>query len=500
MGAEREGIDIGNYTALHTEWELLGKPGKFHEWERERHDYPELLRLRDLYRDASPMTVRFWKLCNRAWDEASMGRTFRFGPNGCIAMVRDGRHNRLVLPSGRSIWYRNARVHYEEKNADRVDRRTFIGKSSGVGHTRVDTHGGKLCISGGALTLTDRGWVPLRDVLTSDQVWDGVEFVAHDGLISKGIKPVIDIEGVRMTPDHRIMQTGGWREAQQYDRSDWQDVGLPDGGRVLRLGAEVGRGGLATDVVGEVHLRKPLRDAERRDSSGSTRSEGPPEILRMPAGSDGFQNHLANGGRAQQAPALQRLADGEVSLHESDRPGVEELRRAGDHDVRPLASGLLGVRRGHGTDVGTGAGTGSDQQRRALRGGQLPLDDEVGASEQPQVGVEEQVYDLLNAGPRNRFTVLTENGPLLVHNCENITQAVARDALFDLIMKIESMTAAGWPGRIVLHVHDEVVLEVPSASVDRVIADTRDLMAQSPTWAPGLILRGEGSAMPRYSK
>jgi DNA polymerase len=27
------------------------------------------------------------------------------------------------------------------------------------------------------------------------------------------------------------------------------------------------------------------------------------------------------------------------------------------------------------------------------------------------------VYDLLNAGPRNRFTVMTSRGPLLVHNC-----------------------------------------------------------------------------------
>ena len=27
------------------------------------------------------------------------------------------------------------------------------------------------------------------------------------------------------------------------------------------------------------------------------------------------------------------------------------------------------------------------------------------------------VYDIANAGPRNRFTVLTEDGALIVHNC-----------------------------------------------------------------------------------
>lgn len=143
MGAEREGIDIGNYNLLHREWETCGAPGKFHEWERDRHDYPELLRLRDLYRDGSPETARFWKLCAAAWDAAALrGKPVSFGNKGLTTIMRDGRHNRMVLPSGRSIWYRFARS-VEDENG-RVDRRTFIGKGTGVGHTRVDTHGGKL--------------------------------------------------------------------------------------------------------------------------------------------------------------------------------------------------------------------------------------------------------------------------------------------------------------------------------------------------------------------
>src|SRR5690606_25861590 len=49
MGAEDAGIDIGNYKDLNAEWVSLGSPGKFHEWNQSSHDYPELLRLRDLY-------------------------------------------------------------------------------------------------------------------------------------------------------------------------------------------------------------------------------------------------------------------------------------------------------------------------------------------------------------------------------------------------------------------------------------------------------------------
>lgn len=144
MGAEDAGIDIGNYKEHHAAWLAAGAPGKFHEWERDDHDYPELLRLRDLYRDTNPATTRFWRSCANAWDAACQGKASRFGQYQSLAMLRDGRHNRFVLPSGRSIWYRFANSRYSDTNPDRVERRTFIGKSKGVGHTRVDTHGGKL--------------------------------------------------------------------------------------------------------------------------------------------------------------------------------------------------------------------------------------------------------------------------------------------------------------------------------------------------------------------
>lgn len=144
MGAEEAGIDIGNYKELHAVWEAMGKPGKFHEWNKDAHDYPELIRLRDLYREASPATVRFWKLCAKAWDLSCEGKGARFGQNRVVTIMRDGKHNRMVLPSGRSIWYRYAMAHRDDSNPDRVDRRTFIGKGPGVGHIRTETHGGKL--------------------------------------------------------------------------------------------------------------------------------------------------------------------------------------------------------------------------------------------------------------------------------------------------------------------------------------------------------------------
>lgn len=143
MGAEKAGVDVGNYVELNAEWKALGAPGKFWQWEKDRHDYPELERLRDLYRTARPQTQRFWRLCGAAWDSACQGQTMQFGQNNMLTMMRDGKHNRLVLPSGRSIWYRYAASH-RDPDTDKVERRTFMGKSQGVGHVRTDTHGGKL--------------------------------------------------------------------------------------------------------------------------------------------------------------------------------------------------------------------------------------------------------------------------------------------------------------------------------------------------------------------
>lgn len=144
MGAAKEGIDVGNYPELNAEWKALGMPGKFFNYEKDRQDWPELERLKFLYRDASPATVRFWKLCARAFDIASSGKGARFGTDQSIAFIRDGRHNRMVLPSGRSIWYRNAKSWADPERPDRIDRRTFVGKGTGVGHMTTDTHGGKI--------------------------------------------------------------------------------------------------------------------------------------------------------------------------------------------------------------------------------------------------------------------------------------------------------------------------------------------------------------------
>ena len=98
---------------------------------------------------------------------------------------------------------------------------------------------------------------------------------------------------------------------------------------------------------------------------------------------------------------------------------------------------------------------------------------------------EDDVYDIMNAGPDHRFAVISHRGLMIVHNC---VQAIARDCLCEAIERLE---AAGFP--IVFHVHDEVVIDIkPYADDDKMLQDVCDIMRQPPAWAPDLPLNAAG--------
>lgn len=67
-----------------------------------------------------------------------------------------------------------------------------------------------LCVAKGTSVLTDRGDIPIERVTTGMKLWDGVEFVSHDGVIAKGTKPVIRYAGLTATGDHNVWTDHGW--------------------------------------------------------------------------------------------------------------------------------------------------------------------------------------------------------------------------------------------------------------------------------------------------
>lgn len=77
---------------------------------------------------------------------------------------------------------------------------------------------------------------------------------------------------------------------------------------------------------------------------------------------------------------------------------------------------------------------------------------------------------------------------------ENGTQALCRDMLAFALVNVE---CSGWP--IVLHVHDEIVTDVPNEP-QYSAAELERLMCELPDWAEGFPLAAEGQELFRYAK
>lgn len=77
---------------------------------------------------------------------------------------------------------------------------------------------------------------------------------------------------------------------------------------------------------------------------------------------------------------------------------------------------------------------------------------------------------------------------------ENVTQALCRDLLANALVTVEN---AGWP--IILHVHDEIVTEVPNTPY-YTVAELGRMMCDLPDWAAGFPLAAEGAELMRYAK
>ena len=60
------------------------------------------------------------------------------------------------------------------------------------------------CIAEGEKVLTSNGLKPIETVTREDLVWDGVEFVSHEGVVYQGLKEVIDYAGLRATKCHEV--------------------------------------------------------------------------------------------------------------------------------------------------------------------------------------------------------------------------------------------------------------------------------------------------------
>jgi len=375
---------------------------------------------------------------------------------------------------------------------------------------RTKIYGGLLCIAEGTLVLTNRGWKPIEHVAAADLVHDGFDFVAHSGVVFKGADLCVEIDGVGMTKDHEVLTHEGWVAALEEPRPLrpylWgADCAPPSGFRRKE------------DALGFSMSLWERDDESRRGGNESCGSRADTE-LRLPNESSAF---APEDSRDESAPGIRGVAGDARSLPVADAPSVAELRSA-RHRRMQSVDGVRDVLARHGSDVPAGPDVRAPEQQPRLFENELLLGDVGTASSEPPrvagcgcskdgVRVRHQrfdntlshservagsdvadsaardetrrVYDIVDCGPNKRFVVAGKEGPLIVHNCENRTQALARTILAGQMVEMSLRLPKA---RLATTTHDEVVLVVRNAQAERALRTVVEIMTTPPEWAAGL--------------
>ena len=475
--------------------------------------------LKRLWRKTNPKIVQFWANVGQAVQKAIVSReSVRVG---YVAFTRTESFLVIRLPSGRLLCYPSPKTNPSVGK----DSFTYAGTNQfSRKWEKIESYGAKACIAAGTPVLCRNGWTPIEDVTPLDEVWDGVEWVSQFGPVNNGTRECIKAYGVWMTPDHKVLTVEGWKDAaSQFDRAE------------VRLPNSCFRGRVAsTEEAGmEVHMQcvRQCQDA----NNGRTSMERKTPVchgLRVPPRP--FAKFWIEDPRHVAIAALPYLLRDDKSVLRSFYEGLCAVRRSGHYCLRPVARVVRELLGGYGGRLRRQPNAGQEGQLRALLARKLPVGVCREASQQPtehrfvpreadsrmgpRVGhiekhhfeshssrlpgtpstaqgqIAKEVFDLTNCGPRHRFVVLGEEGPLIVHNCENITQAVACDLLSEGLLR---MDAAGY--KTVLTIHDQAITEAPDTD-EFTFKKMEHLMSTLPDWAPELPLVAAGYEAYRYRK
>lgn len=311
------------------------------------------------------------------------------------------------------------------------------------------------CIAEGQLVTTDQGMIPIENVGRHMRVWDGVAFVKHGGVVCRGIRDTLNYEGLTATADHQVWVEGSSTPiafSAAIERGFHLQQSRPSR-KAIWKGCSAYRRAAVQHAVANVLRVLPVRN--------------------LFYGEVGLFEQLITRCKQRLSTLLstetvaytfeQAFDCGEATLHKPPRQRLEELRWPGHPVFIPFDNGCGSLGNAASWIVPTWPRIGSDRQQRKLRTRQPAMvnsfgtdvkfstravdarleshrmalfvrpDDslhsagvdartDIGQSAASGKGEAKElacnrrkvrVFDILNAGPRNRFTV----SGVLVHNC-----------------------------------------------------------------------------------
>jgi len=264
---------------------------------------------------------------------------------------KDGklRHPKHDLHWSLAEWVQEKPREYLNKKKDR----------DGIGKV-----GNFSCLPADVGVLTNNGVKKIKEVSKDfDLLWDGVDWVRHEGLICKGEQHIIEYQGLRATVDHGVWLMDG----REVFFGEAALAGLD----LARTGSEAGQARLAGFATEAGAVSKQQRQSGGADILPALR--GGASEMATPSGI--WQRHsLCVSGAEEGRNSLS--ASHAVSVHEAALQHVDarqllQLQGAGNPGAvsGQGALHLVGAQQVAGRDL-QGEGFRSDRQRRPLLAGQ----------------------------------------------------------------------------------------------------------------------------------
>lgn len=184
----------------------------------------------DKWRDSNANVAAWWKTMENAAVRAVARQVETVDKIGGITFSYENGVLFMKLPSGRRLAYWGA-AYGESRFQPGRKTLSYMGVNQQTKKwSRVETWGGKLvenCWAAGTLVCTNHGWIPIEKVARDDLIWDGFDWVKHDGAVCRGSQRTMSVDGERCTPDHKIRTTRGWQYAKDCGGLDRLPVQLP---------------------------------------------------------------------------------------------------------------------------------------------------------------------------------------------------------------------------------------------------------------------------------
>ena len=256
------------------------------------------------------------------------------------------------------------------------------------------------CIAENQLVLTDKGLVKIQEVTTDMKVWDGLEFVSHEGVIYKGEREVITYEGLTATADHLVWVEGKTKPVRfgQSASSGAHLLQTGDGGRAVRFSENNQPGKKMVEGLEPLQGSDAMHQLQSHPMDRADQSYRR-KVKRLPGMLSAKENTKMVG---------QKIHCSKAALYKPKRCKLQKLRGEGYKiqiqfcaGSRPLDDRKLRTTRAIN-------GIGQNRCKWSLRAREF----EMGYTPR-KLPESTKVYDIANCGPHHRFTVSDK----LVHNC-----------------------------------------------------------------------------------